>query len=826
LHFPIQPLIQSQGFNFIKSFTVKFNHPANFLLLLILLVACVPRKQPLLIDDWIYADLRNLDPVDAPLPSQDLIAIYTRTTGKELQVRLDFLDLALIPDFDLYLALDTMPGGRQDLPIEATANLDWDILLTVPASGNLLVMDSDYQNCRGMGLFTMRDFLGDTLTLSLNQESLSIPGYLSASNPNFNLQIFLTPTSSKSLLDQSAKVSTVSLSPSPARVLFVFWNTYPAYSPVTALRRWNGAHTGPLGGNHGLFPLLRTAQNSDVPLVLLDLKNPASLSALDFSDNLSLVKEMASQDGLILPDYLPDLIPMQETQFDSYSDQILALNRKISRRFGLPDSPFATAPQGLLTSQPGTQIIFSRISSKTDQTPSLEPVRIVRWRDRRVIPIQMYYGLSMQATLEGPALGVRQSLIETALTANQASSPTDIPILVLGGDLSTSTWGVTPMARATFNYLKEHPWIQLLTAQELLALPPETNGGKKPEAVTTSSDTNSNKETTFYSPYQPAISINENMELLKEIHRCLPEEKIENAEVPESICETAWQAYLALFNPINLTTIELPGLRANYIGQVWTLLEAELWAESPSPRKTCDTDPDRDGQPECILASENFYAQFEIKSGSLSHAFFRHPGDSQDEEIHQIIGPSSQFITGLSDPGTWDLSGGLSADPSVITGAFAENEYSYQAQLESEKLIFTASSGQVVKTYQLTPNEVHVEYSLLPNIILPNPRIPLVLDPWRRFFPGWAEQFHPVAIPNGWAWQLEDGLFVQIQTNAWISMYTFRDSLMSFSIPEDPNHDYPPGHFLPFPVALIEINPRGKIPIEIDIIPVIQKDLE
>ena len=32
---------------------------------------------------WVYADLRRLDPLDAPAPAADILAVYTRTTDLE-----------------------------------------------------------------------------------------------------------------------------------------------------------------------------------------------------------------------------------------------------------------------------------------------------------------------------------------------------------------------------------------------------------------------------------------------------------------------------------------------------------------------------------------------------------------------------------------------------------------------------------------------------------------------------------------------------------------------------------------------------------------------
>jgi hypothetical protein len=88
-------------------------------------------------------------------------------------------------------------------------------------------------------------------------------------------------------------------------VLLAFWNTVPAYTPAQALRRWDGAHTGPYGERHGLHLLLQAVRRSKVPVVLLDLKTPAALSALDFLGKLPQIQNLSTQGLLILPEALP-----------------------------------------------------------------------------------------------------------------------------------------------------------------------------------------------------------------------------------------------------------------------------------------------------------------------------------------------------------------------------------------------------------------------------------------------------------------------------------------------------------------------------------------
>ncbi len=212
-----------------------------------------------------------------------------------------------------------------------------------------------------------------------------------------------------------------------------------------------------------------------------------------------------------------------------------------------------------------------------------------------------------------------------------------------------------------------------------------------------------------------------------------------------ALAEAAWQAALALYAPVYPYSTDLPALRANYRGQVWSLLEAAGWVEQPVGTNRCNVDPDRDGQPECILASEQFYAQFEIESGGLTYLFQRQADGIKT--AHQIIGPTSQLISGLSDPQSWDLRGGLSADPAVIPGAFAENGTSYQATLSGGQLTFTSADHTSQKIYMLQREGLRATFrTALPK----NLQIPLLLDSWMRFAPGWSAQYQREELPSGW----------------------------------------------------------------------------
>ena len=784
----------------------------SFFIISFYLTGCIPKSEEIDVP-WEYTDLRGFDPADSLRNTQDIIAVYSRIRGEKLQIRLDLLDHSILPEYDLYIAIDSKPGGSKELPIQATSDLDWDTLVIVPSSGNFQVLDSKLNPQLGSALYIQRDSFLDTIILSLNHHALISPLMVLPKNPRLLFQTFSTSAGSSTLSDQTDPISTTSLPPSRAKALFAFWNTYPSYTPATALRRWSGAHTGPMGGSHGLSNLLMAAKSANIPLVLLDLRFLSSLSGLDFMDKLDVIKDMEKLGLLILPEYLPDLIIDWETTTDSHLDSILNYSRRISQNMGFSPNAYVSAPAGLYIYTDKANIYFSRVFLEEELPIRLQPTYPSRLLDKTIIPVLMNHH-EQQASLEGPTLEVKQALLETALYGPNNYSSAENPILVLGGDLPASTWGISPMALATFYYLQKHPWVQILTNHEILSL---GQGLEKEDTYPNDIKNERQNINLSYSPYQPSISLETNHALLTELEKCQTGDRFEE-ESQTTICDAAWQAYLALFSPIYPVAQNLPALRTNYIGQIWSLIEASKWAESPAYQSTCEADPDRDGQSECILSTTDVYIQFEIESGSITYTLFKNASSSDSSYTHQVIAPSSQFITGLSDPNSWNLSNGLSSDPAVITGGFIENGFKYQAELEGQRIIFTSLDGQIHKTFQLTSSGVLADYKISAQIPSLTTHISIAHDPWKRFLPGWKEQYNHVTFPNGLEWQLKENLLVRIQTSASLSSSDFLDSLQFLSKMENPNLDYPFGHFLPFPITLIQIQANEDFTVTINFI--------
>ena len=710
---------------------------------------------------WVYGDLRLLQSAAEGLhPSADILAVYTRVAGSDLQVRIDFLDLPLTPDQDVYIALDTRPGGSNAAflspwqpastnPADLTQTaLPWDILLALPAAGSPRAFD-----LRQAGPSTsilprlVRDPSLDTLTVSLNSASIPQP---------FHLQVFVTgPCASPAEpcnhrpLDWTAVLASDAQPPQArAALLMAFWDTFPAYTPALALRRWDGAHTGPNGGRHGLNLLLTAAAQNFVPLVLLDLKTPASLAALDLIGATKRIRGLSDADLLILPD----------AAYGQPEDVALGYSRRAAAGFGLPGSQLAYSPSGQL--QPGYLAQF---------VPLADATHLSRAGATRLIPLPP--AEAVQATDGGPSPDVRQALLEAALSDDASR------LVVLGGDLPHSTWGNADASAATFAWIDAHPWIQPLNGEELLTFPVGANrstpapASARPAAFPTY-DGNGGQVTLSPSVLMDALS-----------------------RAPKNaITDLAWQAFFSL--TATSADAGLQELRAQYLGDVPSLIAASRWADgSPPSAGGCETFKG-EGEETCQLTNDHFLAILKGQDARLEYLFYR-----DERGVHQIIGPSSQFTVGLSDPSRWHPEKGPAADPSVIQGAFAEGADEKMTRYTASGNTFTASNGSFSKSYRLTEAGLEVNYHLTAPL---TERLPLAVDPQAFYFS--PVQYQGVFAPGSWTWGLVGGLRVEVRTEAALSAADFTASLPFLSQPEDPDQDYPAGHYLPFPISVVSLS--------------------
>lgn len=368
--------------------------------------------------------------------------------------------------------------------------------------------------------------------------------------------------------------------------------------------------------------------------------------------------------------------------------------------------------------------------------------------------------------LEGSqSIDLRKRLVENALKAEST--------LIFGGDFSKTGWGNYETAFQVLNFIANHPWIKLVSDRDIL------------EAIQTS-------------PPEPPPSLE-------------AEVRAQLLSVPRNeVKVVAEQMLRDLLSPGQPNEKEL---RCQYIGQIGHLIAISNWSRDRQAVLDCSKDFDWDGETECFLASDTIAAVIETTGGYISFAFVYQKG-----RFHQIIGPTYQLATGLSDPISWDLDKGIAADPSVIPGAFSgENwhQHSYTPLLiEPDTITLQESMGQSQKTLTLYDEGIQFSYTSSEGETF---YIPLVIDPWTMMLPDWGNRYNLNFSSEGFAWGIPLELIVITQSSDPLELFTFRDSFEQIHLPENPNFAYPPGHYLPFPLALGQITSSGKGIINITI---------
>ena len=682
---------------------------------------------------WVRADLRALDPPDAAHPAADIVAVYTRTTDLSVDIRVDMLDIN--------------PGDTYRLKIALWDNRDFsDTPLTIAISSNGATQTSGIRSGKpDIWPRVIQDFLMDTVTVNINRAFIG---------DHYRLDVSSYTTQPLVLADEVDNIrSDGAPAPERAPLLMAFWNDFQVTTPAQALRGWDGAHTGPLGSRHGLKYILADARQFGVPVALLDLKNPASLAALDFMGNIPEIQALYNRGLLILPD----------AAFGEPATPALGLSSRAVAGFDLPASPFvytvsadpsATARSAALA---GYQARFLPLADQT---------HLARSDGQLLIPLPS--ANAVEATQDGPSLEVRRALITAAF------SPDPADLVLLGGDLPQSTWGDPDMADPTFQWIAAHPWIQALAGTDILAFPTRAQPAAALAAPAKSAS----------QPWLQALQ-----------------------SAPENAASlSAWQAYLTLtaFTP----DPQYQALRRTYLGQVGELLAAAQWAEKPAARADCKDDLNADGRAECILANRQYFAILETDGARLTQFFFLDAAGP-----HQLVGPSYQFAIGLSDASEWHPERGEAADPSAIPGAFSDASGTwsdYTPTVQSDQITFTSADGRLVKTYRLTQNGMEVRYQAPGQV---STRIPLAVDP-QRFYSG-PVNYRAALAPHAWIWGLVGGSSVEVRSDATLSAEGFISAIPFLGLSEDPNLDYPKGDYLPFPLSLVTIQGNENFSVEI-----------
>ena len=751
-------------------------------LIIITMVACSPRVFQKPGVSWLRGDLRVIAGYDALLPEGDLIAAYTRVVDSDFQFRFDYLELNAPGGGDLYIALDTKPGGTNKLPLAGSSDVEWDTLLVLPAFSSPYALSAKGMDVQGTpaktdSRFVLRNDLiprviripwQDYILVAINKNTIPI------TNKGISIQAFSTAQDSKQILDSIGPFNSSNFPPQSAPVLLTFWNTFPAYSPAQSLRRWDGAHTGPFGERHGLSILLNNIQRFQVPAVLLDLRDPLSLSALDYIGAMPLVQKLVADKLLILPDLIPGsptfpLFPMGLPEWAE--EKFLQDLQGISRQFGLPASDLFYSPRVLEQAPKGYSLSFS----------PRPPNQATLSKPTNPIPLPQQIPDEFLATPSGLPTAIKKILLDNALQINLQAGET--PLLILGGDLVQSAFSDPLAGAATLSYIANHPWIDPVNSDQLRSM-----------------------VSSFIPQFPPGNTKISSIDLFKP--SAVLQQFPNHFQTP--LDDLAWQSALSLYAALPPESEQLPALRANYSGQPGILLAAASWSNRPKQRADCSEDLDSDGTPECVLASENQFTVYDLDGARLIAYFYK-----SESGFHQIIAPSSQFVVGLSDPTTWQLNLGEGADSAGLHGAFMDNPppwEPYEVIVSTNQIQFTSSRVETKKTFVLSKEGISVIIKHPGNI---QTQVPIAVDPWIRFTADWYAAYSYQANRSGYSFFLGKEKLFDVQTASSINIHSFLDTSALFSRPEDPNFEYPEGHYLPYPMAVVELESDGELSFDI-----------
>jgi hypothetical protein len=725
---------------------------------------------------WQQANLLLLKDPGNQDPEHTIIALYMRWKQSELQFRLDLLDMEQPLSNEVMLALDTQPGGTEQLASGITAGLDWDVLLVFPTDQPPYAMASDGSRIQGLVPRIIRDAQLQTLVMAVN------PAFLPGNVNRLQVQAFLADPGSGSILDQTQVAGASSPSPGSAPLLLAFWDALPSATPVQALRRWDGAHTGPMGRRHGLSILISEATSRKIPITLLDLKTPDSLSALDLLGGTKWLKKTEVNGLLSLPQ-----VGLADT---AGSTMALALSKNATLAFG-----FRSSQLGYGTFDPNA---LPPLKAFFTALPDLPQQSLTRWQDHIFIPLPDRQTQSQpEADENGPTLDFKKRLLQIALSPEP-------DLMIIGGSMPASILADSAVAPLFFEYLATHPWIEPLPETGLLAFP-----AKRLDQLPLSGCENllcqaAPEAVPYTSQQQPApsgLTAAQVREKIRDQLTLLPETTIK---------EQAMLAYIRLSSPVQAAGS--PAIQANYTGQVGYLLAAARWAQDPRPDTDCGQDIDWDGAPECILASQDIFAVVKLDGGRLVFL-----GQRSGDDVQQWVGQKSQFQI------NWDLvdemkaDAGPGSDPSEIPGGFFDG-FGYTpltASVSPGEIRLSAPGENDKKTYDLSNDRLRISVHSSEAV---QTKIPIVMNAPGRLHPGWIDTYpHPQLIGNSWSWHAANGAGIRVTADeANLEENSFLDSLPFMLQPEIPDRTYPAGHYLPFPLAVLDLATEGNYTVDFE----------
>ena len=712
-------------------------------------------------DEWTKADILYFEGLDSTEFRSDILAIYYKTLDHP-QLRIDFLELDLSSPLEVRILLDVLPGNNSEITNTNGLKLGWDYDLLINQENGL---------CSDLSSISKPEDIPGSIVFNSQMDALTLEWENGFQFENFKLAVLSRISGQSDWQDQTEIISTFSNNVQiEAPLILEFWNVLPAETPAQTLRYWDGAHSGPFGRRHGLKHLLAAAETNKIPLILLDLQNPQSLSALNYLEQKPYIESLVEKELLILPEYKNfSLDRTPGTNLGWESNLIIPSDFVFSNSLGTLTENFSAA----FISTQSNNHLYDYVQKKLIPLPSdyfTNSGNNVNHNE-----------FSEQINSAGLSLEVKEGLVNIALSKDAND------LIVLGGNLRESPWGDPDFVSEAMNYINYHPWINVLDHYEILSHP----------ALSIAELDTANCIDLLCTPIETGLYSNEYLETLFG-YKYEISSRLDGLE-KNPFSTLARENMLQLISyPVNLDYL---ALKLNYLNTIEPLIEASIWLQNPIEQQTCKKDF-------CILSSETLFFAFSKKDSSLIFA-----GSDINQNPVQWIASSACAAVGLSDSSDWQIINTQIIDPFVINGAFVESGTSedfYNVYINDNGIIFKNQQNGVKKVYQISGNSLILTQT---GIESQTQSIPIIFSELITISPGWEKNYFPQYSfsSDELLIRFGDNYQILIKTNnaEILSVDSFSDSYSWINEPENPDREIPDGHYLPFPLILVKIKNGG-----------------
>jgi hypothetical protein len=688
--------------------------------------------------NWATEDLRLLDAPEKLPPAADVLAIYTHPEQIGWRIRLDFLDLSSnhTPEIHIIIKCWSSKKNQQNtsriLPIFDEYSL---------------IIGQDQKTLNNSNKF-LSNLKSDT---KLDQFETSIIPPCAKGLPQYTPQLLIETFWEGQKADQLGPFNLdVPSQIRGAPYLLAFWDVLPAETPAQLIRYWDGAHNGPYGQRQGLVHLLKALEKTHLPAILLDLKTPETLSALQELGQTNRIQFLQQRGQLLLPE---NVISSPLTH------QLASLSNVNLAKQGLSLSPFCYG--ALSGPEPQCHFIFTRASFSF----------LTQYAQTRFIPLPSE---ESSVDLKGLTLTAKQAL-------HQAAFAPQGHLLTLGGSLRTSAWADSKLANEVLTYLANRPWLKPLDQYDLATYPIHQQAAFLPENCL-------NVLCQLPAPTVPAPTLLSNVNTPD-----WPEILLKS--LPDSeITVQAFFYYQRLKQPALQKEEGL--LRQNYYRHLERLILAASWAAAPDEQNMCFP---KEHPTECLLSNKNLFIMVALDSGRISLAARRSNTGSS-----LWLVPTYPFSKPVSDPSEWLLEKGENADPQTISGAFDGPIFStpYTVNTVNNGLTLLAPDQSIQKSFILKNNSLHFEG------VFSNPQTFNILF-YTASLPGQTKIFtNPTQPAQSCPAINQTGVKTPFRLASPQNLQPW------FGVSENPNQEYPDGYLLPFPLEIIKINTSQKFSME------------